>query len=218
MGFIAKAIGSIVLASVATGCAVQQQPYDYTAFKESNPRSILVLPPANASPDVLASDSVFSQVTRPLAESGYYVFPVAVVSETFKANGITDPDETHHVNLSKINEIFGPDAVLYLTVTDYGTSYQVVQSDSRVTIQAKLIDAKTGKNLWEGSATASSTEQSSSSAHPLVLLLQVALEQIINTTTNKSHSIAQLSNHRLLHASKPNGILYGPRSTLYWKK
>ncbi len=217
MGFIAKAIASVVLASAAAGCAVQQ-PYDYTAFKESNPHSILVLPPANASPDVLASDSVFSQVTRPLAESGYYVFPVAVVSETFKANGITAPDETHLVNLSKINEIFGPDAVLYLTVTDYGTSYQVIQSDSRVTVQAKLIDAKTGKQLWEGSATASSTEQSSSSSHPLVLLLQVAITQIIETATNRSHSIAQISNHRLLHASKPNGLLYGPRSELYWKK
>ncbi|MDY0273108.1 MAG: DUF799 domain-containing protein [Advenella sp.] len=217
MGFITKALASVVLASVATGCAVQQ-PYDYTAFKESNPRSILVLPPANSSPDVLASESVFSQVTRPLAESGYYVFPVAMVSETFKANGITDPDETHLVNLNKLNEIFGPDAVLYLTVEDYGTSYQVIQSDSRVTVQAKLIDAKTGKHLWEGSATASSTEQSSSSANPIALLLQAAINQIINTTTNRSHSIAQISNHRLLHASSPNGLLYGPRSEHYGKK
>lgn len=161
MKFIVKALTTVILVSIATGCAVQQ-PYDYTAFKESNPRSILVLPPTNLSPDVLASPSVYSQVTRPLAESGYYVFPVAVVNETFKANGLTEPDDIHQVNLNKLNEIFGSDAVLYMTVKDYGTQYQVIQSDSRVTVEAKLIDAKTGKHLWEGNATASSTEQSGS--------------------------------------------------------
>ncbi|NLY64876.1 MAG: DUF799 domain-containing protein [Alcaligenaceae bacterium] len=217
MKFIFKAVSLIALASLATGCAVNQ-PYDYTAFKESNPASILVLPPANQSLDVLASDSVFAQVTRPLAESGYYVFPVGLVNETFKANGLTEPDDIHQVNLAKLNEIFGPDAVLYLTVTDYGTQYQVVQSDSRVTVEGKLIDAKTGRQLWSGSATASSAEQSSSSGNLFVLLITAVIEQVINTSTNRSHSIAQISNHRLLSAGVPNGILHGPRSAQHWKK
>ena len=60
------------------GC-VTQTPYDYTAFKQSKPRSILVMPPVNSSPDVQAGYSMLSHVTLPLSEAGYYVLPVAVV-------------------------------------------------------------------------------------------------------------------------------------------
>jgi len=69
------------------GC-VTQTPYDYTAFKQSKPRSILVMPPVNSSPDVQAGYSMLSHVTLPLSEAGYYVLPVAVVDETFKQNGV----------------------------------------------------------------------------------------------------------------------------------
>ena len=65
------------------------QAYDYTAYKQSRPRSILVLPPLNESPEVAASHSMLSQVTMPLAEAGYYVLPVALVDETFKQNGMS---------------------------------------------------------------------------------------------------------------------------------
>ena len=44
----------LVFALVLTGCA-KPVPYDYSSFKQSKPRSILVLPPVNHSPDVKAS-------------------------------------------------------------------------------------------------------------------------------------------------------------------
>jgi hypothetical protein len=59
----------LLLAVLATGCATQK-PYDYAAFKESKPKSILVLPPLNSSPDVAATYGMLSQVTYPLAETG----------------------------------------------------------------------------------------------------------------------------------------------------
>ena len=36
------------------------------------------------------------------------------------------------VSPSKLREIFGADSVLYLDVTQYGTSYQVIASETRV--------------------------------------------------------------------------------------
>src|SRR5690606_13444840 len=69
----ARACTLAAVSLFATGCATQT-PYDYTNFMESRPSSILVLPPLNMSPDILATDSVLSQVTLPLAESGYYVY------------------------------------------------------------------------------------------------------------------------------------------------
>ncbi|MGW8629735.1 DUF799 domain-containing protein, partial [Streptomyces albidoflavus] len=193
-----RLFGLAVMGTVLSGCAVK--PYDYTAFKGSNPRSILVLPPTNDSPDVRASESVYAQVTKPVAESGYYVFPVAVVSETFKSNGLIEPSDIQAVSLAKLNEVFGPDAVLYLSVREYGTKYQVILSDSRVTVDGRLLDAKTGQLLWQGSATASSSEQSGANGNIFALLIQAAVNQIVNTATNRSHIVAPLTTHRLLSA------------------
>lgn len=194
-----------------TACATPE-PYDYSAFKQAKPKSILVLPPSNQSPDVNASYSVLSRVTHPLAESGYYVFPVAVVDEAFRQNGMTTPEDIHNVPLDKLYEIFGADAVLYIDVAEYGTSYKVFSSDTRVTANAELVDMKTGQKLWSGTATASSTEQNSGSSSLLVMMVQAVIEQVANTITDKGHEISGITSARLLSAGMPNGILFGPRS------
>ena len=64
------------------GCVTNQAKYDYTAFKQSRPKSVVILPPINESPDVKATYSMLSQMTYPLAEAGYYVLPVALVDES----------------------------------------------------------------------------------------------------------------------------------------
>lgn len=196
------------------GCAKPSHT-DYSAFKESKPKSILVLLPENQSPDVAASHGFLSQVTYPLAESGYYVFPVAVVEETFKQNGLTQPGDINAVSIAKLRQIFGADAVLYLTVLQYGTSYQVVNSDTRVTATAKLVDLTTGKSLWSGRASASSTENQNNSSGVVSMLLQAVVNQVANSLADKSHDIAGIASIRLLSAGKPGGILYGPRSPKY---
>ena len=202
----------VLLISLLTGCATQST-YDYTAFRESKPRSILVLPPVNDSLEVGASYSFLSQVSYPLAESGYYVFPVAVAEETFRENGLTDPQEIHALPLEKLNDVFGADSVMYIKITQYGTSYQIIASDTRVTAEASLVDSRSGQLLWKGAATASSTEQSNNNGGGLVGMLVVALvDQVINTTTERSHQIAGLTSMRLLTTHGVNGILPGPRA------
>ena len=71
-----------------SGCATTVEPYDYTALKESAPRSILVIPPMNNSVEVTAPYSFLSTITAPLAESGYYVYPVSVIDSFLKENGL----------------------------------------------------------------------------------------------------------------------------------
>ena len=205
-----------VAAVLAAGCATQQ-PYDYTAFRQSRPASILVLPPLNSSPDIAATYSMLSQVTLPLAESGYYVFPVSLVDETFRQNGLHNPGEMHEVGVQKLREIFGADAALYINIKQYGTSYVVLGSESRVTAEAKLIDLRNEQLLWQGEATASSAEGRSSSGGLVGLLVQAVVAQIVESVTNQSHPIAGITSTRLLAAGRPNGILYGPRSPNYQK-
>lgn len=212
-------IFTLVLALIVTGCTTgNKKSTDYSAFRESKPRSILVLPPKNHSPDVNASNSMLSVVTMPLAESGYYVFPVAVVSETFKQNGVTNPDDISSVPLKKLHDTFGADAVMYISITDYGTSYQVVNSDTRVTATARLVDSRTGKELWTGGATASSNEgQNNNGGGLLGVLLTAAITQIANSSTDKAHDIAKVTGARMFSAGSNGGLLYGPRSPNYNK-
>ncbi|MEZ7895329.1 MAG: DUF799 domain-containing protein [Thauera sp.] len=202
----------LAAAALLAGACATPQPYDYTAFKEARPKSLLVLPPLNNSPDVNASYSFLSHVTLPLAESGYYVLPVTLVDEMFRENGVTDPGQMHEVPAAKLKEIFGADAALYIKIGHYGTSYSVINSESRVSAEASLVDLASGGVLWQGSATASSAEGRSSSGGLVGMLVQAIVSQIVETITDRSHPVAGVTSMRLLSAGRPGGLLFGPRS------
>jgi len=201
--------GAILLA----GCAAPQQQVDYAAFRESRPASILVLPPLNESLEVQASNAVLAQATFPLAESGYYVVPVAVMAETFRQNGLTTPADIQNLPARKLHEIFGADAALYMTVKNYGSSYAVLASTTRVSIDAELIDLRSGAKLWEGHKELA---QSSGSGGGLIgMLVNAVVSQIVNNLSDQSYPVAGATNVLLLSAGQPGGILYGPRSPKY---
>ena len=215
---VAAVTGGAVALLVLQGCATPPKPYDYTAYKEAKPASILVLPPINGTPEVQATPSVMAQVTQPLAESGYYVLPVSLVDETLKSNGMHTPDDAQQIPVAKLREIFGADAGLYVKVSRYGSVYKVLNSETAVTLEAKLVDLRNGQLLWEGSASASSAEQNNSSQGGLIgLLVKAVVDQIISASTDRSHPMAGLASQRLLAAGRPNGLLFGPRSPNYGK-
>jgi hypothetical protein len=204
-----------MLGLLAACAAPVTQHRDYTAFKNSKPRSVLLLPPINETSDVRATYGVLSQMTEPVAEAGYYVVPVAVMDETFKQNGLTAPADIQDVAPSKLREIFGADAALYSTVKQYGSVYQVLDTKTVVEASAKLVDLRTGDILWEGRGRANGKEVGTDvniSVGLVGALVQAAVKQIAHSLTDKSHDVAKLANERLLHAGPPDGLLYGPRS------
>lgn len=210
-----RALALLAVAGLAAGCAAPPKNVDYAAFKESKPRSILVLPPLNESPDVTATYSMLSQVSYPLAEAGYYVLPVALVDETFRQNGLTTPGDIHAVPPPKLRDIFGADAALYITVTDYGTKFQVVNSATVVSAKAKLVDLRTGGTLWTGAASASNSQSGNAGGGLVGMLVAAAVAQVINSVSDASYSVAGATSQKLLSAGSPGGILYGPRSARY---
>ncbi|WP_028693171.1 DUF799 domain-containing protein [Pseudomonas cremoricolorata] len=207
-------LGACIVA-LFSGCA-ERQTVDYSAYKQARPKSILIMPPLNQSPDVKATYSMLSQVTYPLAEAGYYVMPVALVAQTFNQNGLTQPEDIHQLPPQKLREIFGADAGLYVTVSDYGTRYMVLASATIVTASAKLVDLKTGSTLWTGSATASSQENQQNQGGLIGMLVVAALNQIISSAQDDAgYPIAGITSARLLTPYPNGGILYGPRSPKY---
>jgi len=202
--------------ALMAGCAAPTKNIDYSAFKASKPRSIVVLPPLNESPDVGATYGMLSQVTVPLAEAGYYVLPVALVDETFRQNGLNTAGDIHGVPVAKLHDIFGADTALYITVTQYGSKYMVVSSNTVVSADAKLVDLKSGQTLWTGHASASNNEGGNNSGGGLIgMLVSAAVNQIIANVTDQGYKVAGTTSARLLSAGQPGGLLYGPRSPKY---
>ena len=198
------------------GCAAPPKP-DQSAFRNSNPKSILVLPPVNQSTDIRGSLSFLSTVTLPLSEAGYYVFPVAMVEATFKENGLPLPDQMHEAPLSKLQSIFGTDAVLYLTLEKYGSTYVVLDSQTVVTAKARLVDARTGTLLWQGRASASDAEGRDNSSNGLMgVLLTSVIHQLASNIGNPGYRLSNVTSARLL-TPQSGGMLFGPRSLNYGK-
>lgn len=212
-----KAAG-VALAIACAGCATPPAAFDYSAFIEAKPASLLVLPPLNDSPDVKAPFSVWAQATRPLAEAGYYVLPVTLVAETFHQNGMDVAADIHDLPIPKLREFFGADAAVYLRIKDYGTRFVVFNSDTRVEVEARIVDLRSGQLLWQGQAVASSAEQQQQSQGGLMgALLTAVVTQIVNTSTDAAYRYADIANQRLLGVPRPNGVLPGPRSPLFGK-
>ncbi len=209
MRLVLLGLGLVLL----VGCATPPPLHDYSAFKQANPASVLVLPPQNNTPDVQATASVLAQLSYPLAESGYYVFPVSLVDETLKANGIQTAADAHQIDPQKLQQIFGADAVLYVLIKSYGSVYKVVASEAVVVLDAKLVDLRSGQLLWTGTARASTAEQQGNNQGGLVgLLVMAVIDQIANQMGDRSHPVAGIASHRLLSAGSHNGVLHGPRA------
>lgn len=195
----------IISLLILSGCVA---PVDYTAFKAHRPRSILVPPPLNESTETTATYGYLSTVTKPLAEMGYYVFPVAVIDQFFKENGMPTAYEMQQVPLQKVDDILGADAVLYTRIKQYGTKYAIISSTTIVEVDAKLVDVKTGTTLWEGHALAQ-MNSGDGGGGLIGAVVSAAVSQIINSSTDQAHQLCPAANIQLL-AQKNKGLLYGP--------
>jgi hypothetical protein len=203
-----RLFAAAALCLALAGCAAPKA-YDYTNFRAHQPRSILVLPPLNNSTTIEGTYSYLSTVSQPLAELGYYVYPVAVVDQYLKENGMPTAGEMHQISLAKVREVVGADAVLYTTLQQYGSKFQLVSSVATVQVKASLIDTRSETVLWEGTALAQSG--SGGSGNLLADVIAAAITQAINSKTDAAHGVCRVANAQLFYTAK-RGIPYGPYS------
>jgi hypothetical protein len=147
------AIARLSLASLAVAllaaCVAPPAPKDYTAFHTADPHSILVVPAVNRSVDVNAPDYLLSTITRPLAERGYYVFPVNLVKRVLEDDGLADADLVHNGDVTRLGELFGCDSVLYISIDRWDSQYVVLSTATTVELSYVLKDAHSGETLWK---------------------------------------------------------------------
>jgi hypothetical protein len=164
----------LLLGSLLAGC-VHAPPKDLSKFKEANPASILMVPVVNESVEVTAPDFFLSTVSIPIAERGYYVFPVNLVKRILEDEGLSDATLVHSAPAGKICNLFGSDSVLYVTIKEWNAQYLVLTTTVNVRLNYTIKDCKTGDTLWEHEQKMVYTPQNSNTGHPLGNLVAMAI-------------------------------------------
>lgn len=146
-----KLILVLFLGVFLVGCVSNDiTPYDYSSLRSENPKSVLVVPAVNRTVDVDAPDYFLSTISRPLAERGYYVFPVHAVKRLMEDDGLNDADLVHGADPTRLGQMFGADAILYVSIERWDAQYIVIQTTVTVDFNYVMKSASTGATIWEG--------------------------------------------------------------------
>ncbi|MDP1767565.1 MAG: DUF799 family lipoprotein [Nitrospirota bacterium] len=195
-------------ALVLSGCVTQPNP-DYSNFFDHQPRSILVVPPANKTTAVDAPAVFLTTVSAAFAERGYYVFPVFLVQDVLNDLGATDEGAIAAIPPEKFKEVFGADSILYVTITDWTTSYVVLASNIIVGADYRLVDAGTGALLWTGKQKVVHNSGGGGGGGLIGALVVAAVQAAITASTVQYRPIALQAN--TLVAKQPrSGLPAGP--------
>jgi hypothetical protein len=112
------------------------------------PSSMVVLPIINKSTSSEAPLLYVSTVAEPLANSGFYVFPIDITNDFFKREGITLGDQLKGIAPTKYMQMFGTDSVLSVTIHKWDTNYFVVGGNVTVELECVITSTKSSNVLW----------------------------------------------------------------------
>ena len=106
-------------------------------------------------------------------------------------------------------EVFGADAVLYITLHDWGTAYRVIDSSTEVTAEASLVDVASGTEIWHAKHTAAYSS-SQGSGDVIGMLVGALVNQVMSSVADPSQDVARECNEELF-CNDHDGLLVGPR-------
>ncbi len=158
-----------------SGCATTTKTVDTKRFQLASFRSILVVPVVNRSMDVTASDYLLSTMTIPLAEKGYYVFPVHLVKRLLEDEGLSDAYLVHNAPSAKLGNLFGADAIMYVTIENWEAKYYVLGTTVTVQLSYILKDGRTGATIWRHVQRVVYAPQNSSTGNAIADLIVMAV-------------------------------------------
>jgi hypothetical protein len=167
---------------ILSGCAtIITKGEAFPKMYNEKPVSILVLPPINESTAADAKEYYSTTIAEPLSFAGYYVFPIEIVNEVLKQEGIYDTELIVDLDASKFKEYFGADAVLFTKIIAWNTSYYVIGGNVKVHIAFDLVSTKTGETLWSynDKLTVDTTADDNEVAGVAGILLQLASTAVL---------------------------------------
>lgn len=108
----------------------------YAKMYEEKPVTLLVMPPINNSTNVEAKDLLYTSISRPLAEAGYYVISPLLAMDILKAESAYDSENFFDAPLTTFNNYFGADAVVFSIIDSWAKKGLGIQTKIRYVIKS----------------------------------------------------------------------------------
>lgn len=182
-------------AVLLTGCVAQPVKKDMSAFLTAAPRSILVVPIVNKSLDVDAPNYVLATLPIPVAEKGYYVFPVNTTKFVLEQEGLYEGDRVHEQSPAALAKLFDADAVLYVTIHRWDAQYALITTTVTVEFEYRMV-GKDGTELWQERKRMQYQPQSSSGP-PIAQLVGALINAAITRAAPNYMPLTQEANRQV---------------------
>lgn len=197
-----------LLVVVLTGCAGVPVKKDLSAFNAAAPKSILVVPAVNKSLDVDAPNYLLSTLTIPLAEKGFYVFPVNTAKIVLEQEGFYEGEQIHQQPPETLAKLFGADAVLYVTIKRWDAQYAILAATVTVEFDYRIV-GKDGVEIWQANQKMQYSPQNNNAGSPLAMLITAAINAAVARAAPNYLPLTQRAN-QMVFVLGPNAIPNGP--------
>jgi hypothetical protein len=165
--------------------------------------------------EVNAPDYFLTTIGKPLAERGYYVFPVHLVKRVLEDDGLGDADMVHASEPERLGKLFGSDAVMYISIEQWNAKYVVFSTSVTVSLKYILKSTATGNTLWENAQTLVYQPQNNSGGGLAGLIAQAVVAAMAKAAPNYM-PLARQANARAIY-TKGQGLPAGPYDPAYQK-
>lgn len=210
-----RLIPIIVLAAFVSSCGTMNKAAggsqyvtresQYAAMYNDMPVTILVMPPINNTSNVEAKDLLYTSISRPLAEAGYYVISPLLAMDILKAESAYDAELFIDKPLTVFRDYFGADAVVFSQIDDWTKRGFGIDTKIRYVIKS----AASGEILFDRSCDLYlDLQQNSGSSSPLTQLVDLAVSAIATATTD--HIVAARKANYYIFRDIPRGK-YNPQ-------
>ena len=105
-----------IVAVILSSCSSYTRVSQYPKFYEEKPVTILVMPPINNTTNVEAKDLLYTSISQPLIEAGYYVISPHLALELLKSESAYDAEMFINQDAAIFGRVFGADAVIFSVV------------------------------------------------------------------------------------------------------
>jgi hypothetical protein len=214
MNFMSK-IAFLGVVALSAGCVSRPPRADYSQFRSEGPRSILVVPVINRSVDVNAPDYFLATIATPLAERGYYVFPINMVKSVLADDGLSDANLVHSGDPRRLGELFGTDAVMYISIERWDAKYVLLATTVTVELNYSIKSTHTGQELWKNHQLVVYQPQQSGGAGIAGLIANAIAAAIAKAAPNYM-PLAHQANNGAINV-KGTGLPAGPYDGLFGK-
>lgn len=187
-----------------TGCVTPPAKKDLSAFYAAAPRSILVVPTINRSLDVDAPNYVLAALPIPIAEKGFYVFPVNTTKFVLEQEGFYEGEQIHRQPTESLAKLFGSDAVLYVTIKQWDAKFVVITTTVTVDFEYRLV-SKDGTEIWKEEKKMQYQPQNNNNAGLLGMVISAAIAR----AAPNYMPLTQQANQQVFNLG-PNPLPIGP--------